>query len=303
MPMEPRGSSTTASVIAPAKINLYLHVTGRRDDGYHLLDSLVAFTDIGDVLTLAPAAAFAFSVQGQFAGAFTPKEHDSSPDSSNLVVRAAWALSRAVVRPLQLRITLTKSLPLASGIGGGSANAAATLRALLSWWELSPDDVPDLRRLMSRLGADVPVCFSCQPQWAAGVGEILRPVSHLPDAPIVLVNPGKRCPTPKVFAGFNGNFAAHSGEQETIADFDGLISFLARRQNMLTAAAGRVVPEIAIECDALSDQPGCRLARMSGSGATCFGLFNTHEEAARAAKSIFAQNPHWWVRHCTLNGR
>ncbi|HTK85097.1 MAG TPA: 4-(cytidine 5'-diphospho)-2-C-methyl-D-erythritol kinase, partial [Patescibacteria group bacterium] len=147
--MSARGPSGTLSVFAPAKINLYLHVTGRRDDGYHLLDSLVAFADIGDRLTLAPANDFSFSAQGPFANAFTAKERDASPNSANLVVRAVWALSQAVQRPPQVRVTLTKNLPLASGLGGGSADAAAALWALLEWWSLPQQAVPELAALMN----------------------------------------------------------------------------------------------------------------------------------------------------------
>lgn len=299
--MNPRGSSATLSVFAPAKVNLYLHVTGRRDDGYHLLDSLVAFADVGDRLTLSPANDFSFSAQGPFANGFTAKERDASPNSSNLVVRAVWTLSQAVQRSPQVRVTLTKNLPLASGLGGGSADAAAVLWGLLEWWGLPPQAVPKLPELMNTLGADVPACFSCQPQWVGGAGEKLKPVSGLPEAPVVLVNPSKHCRTADVFAGFDGKFIPHGSDQPAFEDFEGLLGFLDRQDNMLTRAASQLVPDIVTARDLLALQPGCRLARMTGSGATCFGLFDGDESAARAAENILTHNPQWWVRAGTLN--
>ncbi len=298
--MNPRGSTAGLSVFAPAKVNLYLHVTGRRDDGYHLLDTLVAFADIGDRVTLAPASDFSFSVQGPFARSFTAKERDASPNSANLVVRAVWALSQAVQRPPQVRATLTKNLPLASGLGGGSADAAAALWALLEWWGLPPQAVPTLNELMDKLGADVPACFSCRPQWVGGAGEKLAPARGLPEAPVVLVNPGKHCRTADVFAAFDGKFIT-GGEKPAFDDFDSLLEFLDRQDNMLTPAALQLVPEIGAARDLLALQPGCHLARMTGSGATCFGLFGSEEDASRAAENILAHNPQWWTGVGTLN--
>ncbi len=176
--MNPRDARTgTLTVFAPAKINLYLHITGRRPDGYHLLNSLVAFADVGDRLSFAPANDFLFDINGPYAAAFTAADRDAGPNSSNLVVRAVRGLSEAVKRPPQVRVTLTKNLPLASGLGGGSADAAAALWGLLEWWGMNAAAVPGFDGLMRGLGADVPACLSCGPQWVGGTGENLYPGS------------------------------------------------------------------------------------------------------------------------------
>jgi 4-diphosphocytidyl-2-C-methyl-D-erythritol kinase len=299
--MNSRDSNTkTLSVFAPAKINLYLHVTGRRGDGYHLLDSLVTFADIGDRLTFAPARDFSFAIQGPYAAAFTAGERDDGPDSKNLVVRAIWALAHAVKRTPQVRVTLMKNLPLASGLGGGSADAAAALWGLLEWWGLQAQSVPGFDALMRGLGADVPACLSCGPQWVAGTGEILTPVA-LPEMPVVLVNPGRLCRTADVFANFGADFGAPAGKPAAFDDANELITFLAAQNNALSRAAIKLVPEIAAAQAALEKQPGCRLARMSGSGATCFGFFRDEEAAAIAVENILLQNSRWWVRAGVLN--
>ncbi len=299
--MNPRDARTgTLTVFAPAKINLYLHVTGRRPDGYHLLDSLVAFADVGDRLSSAPANDFLFDIQGPYAAAFTAADRDAGPKSSNLVVRAVRTLSAAVKRPPQVRVTLTKNLPLASGLGGGSADAAAALWGFLEWWGMNAAAVPGFDNLMRGLGADVPVCLSCDPQWVGGTGENLTPAS-LPEMPVVLVNPGKLCRTADVFAGFGGNFGAAAEKSSALDDVDSVIAFLAAQDNMLANAAVKLVPEISAAQEALAKQPGCKLARMTGSGATCFGLFADDEDAANAAENILSQNPRWWVRVGTLN--
>ena len=299
--MNPRDARTKAlTVFAPAKINLYLHVTGRRGDGYHLLDSLVAFADIGDRLSFAPANDFLFDIQGPYAAAFPAGERDASPRSSNLAVRAVWALSGAVQRPPQVRMMLTKNLPLASGLGGGSADAAAELWGLLEWWGIDAASVPGFDGLMRGLGADVPACLSCGPQWVTGTGENLAP-AELPEMPVVLVNPGRLCRTADVFAGFGGDFGAAAEKPAVLDDAGGVIAFLAAQDNMLTRAAVKLVPEISSAQASLEKQPGCRLARMSGSGATCFGLFDDEGAAIAAAENIMTQNPRWWVRAGTLN--
>jgi 4-diphosphocytidyl-2-C-methyl-D-erythritol kinase len=299
--MNPRDARTrTVTVFAPAKINLYLHVTGRRGDGYHLLDSLVAFADIGDRVSFAPANDFSFDIQGPYAAAFPAGERDASSRSSNLAVRAVWALSRALHLPPRTRMTLTKNLPLASGLGGGSADAAAALWGLMEWWGVDAAAVPGLDGLMRGLGADVPACLSCGPQWVAGAGEKLTPAA-LPEIPVVLVNPGRLCRTADVFAGFGGDFGAMAEKPGVMDDGGSVIAFLAAQDNMLTRAAVNLVPEISSARAALEKQPGCRLARMSGSGATCFGLFDAEEAAVVAAENILTKNPRWWVRAGTLN--
>jgi len=290
----------TLTIFAPAKINLTLHVTGRLDNGYHTLDSFVAFADIGDELRIEPAPDFAFALQGPFAGSFGPKEMDASPNSANLAVQAAWALSRAVQKLPNVKITLTKNLPLASGLGGGSSDAAAVIWGLSEWWGLSRQ-AKYLPALMSTLGADVPVCLDCKAARLRGIGEILDPVPPMPEIPLILVHPGKPCPTAQVFARFASDFRQPESLPEKLETLDDLSAYLKTKTNDLFGPACGVVPEIENVQRAIEYQAGCRLARMSGAGATCFGLFETEKHARDAAKTIAFENPDWWTRAGWLN--
>jgi len=293
----PQTDTKIIAVLAPAKINLYLHVTGRRADGYHTLDSLVVFADMGDRIRLKPAKELSFSIDGPYARAFPASGKDSSPNSANLVVRAAHRLADAIQRDLALDIRLTKNLPPASGIGGGSTDAAATIWALLEWWGIPPQAVPGLDDLMLGLGADVPVCFACAATRMTGIGEKLEPVEALEEIPAVLVNPGRPCATTAVFGELKGAFG------EKAPDYEGsdLIGYLTQTRNDLTQAASALVPEIAEALGLIEKQQGCRMARMSGSGATCFGLFGSEMEALEAAEEILRAHPNWWVRATVLN--
>lgn len=290
-------------VFAPAKINLMLHVNGLREDGYHTLESLAAFADIGDAVNIHPATDFSFEITGRQAKGFSAKECDPSPNSSNLAVRAAWLAAREFQKNLHVAITLEKELPLASGIGGGTADAAAVLWGLMEFWRLPR--APDMgRHFMGELGADFPVCFLCQPAWMGGAGEDLSPLD-LPEIPVVLVNPLKSCPTRDVFLHRAGPytaplFTAGEAPPRSLAQGD-LLALLRRTRNDLTESAIGLVPEIGNILNALERKNGCLLARMSGSGATCFGLFAAPDNAAYAAAKITEENPDWWVRAGTLN--
>ncbi len=288
------------TIFAPAKINLYLHITGRLDNGYHLLDSLVAFADIGDEIGIEPAPEFKFVIDGPFAGVFGPKDRDHSPDSSNLVVQAAWALSRAAQKIPNVRIRLTKNLPIASGLGGGSSNAAATIWGLLEWWKI-PRQTHYLQGLMARLGADIPVCLNCTPTRVRGIGDILDPAPALPEIPVVLVHPGRPCMTAEVFSRFTGNFREPMALPAGLEKQDALVEFLNRQSNDLLGPAADAAPEIANVLHTLKGQDGAALARMTGSGATCFGLFRNEAAATKAARSIATDNPDWWVKSGWLN--
>ncbi|MGO4726155.1 MULTISPECIES: 4-(cytidine 5'-diphospho)-2-C-methyl-D-erythritol kinase [Inquilinus] len=270
---------------APAKVNLYLHVVGKRDDGYHLLDSLVVFADVSDALTLARADAPSLAVSGPFAGA-VPAGDD------NLVLRAVRRLAAATGHPDGIAITLDKRLPVAAGIGGGSADAAAVLRGLARIWDLAADD-PRLREVAAGLGADVPVCLDGRTAWLGGVGERLDPGPDLAGIPILLVNPGVPLSTPAVFKARQGGFSPEARFAEARPGLDRLCRLLADRGNDLAEPAGRLVPAVTEVLAALAAQPGCRLSRMSGSGATCFGLFDS-PAAARAAASVLAGHG-WWA--------
>jgi len=271
--------------LARAKINLTLHVTGQRADGYHLLDSLVVFADLGDRVTVAHADDLSLEITGPQAAALPV-------DDSNLVLRAARLMGGGAA------ITLDKVLPVASGIGGGSADAAATLRALA---RLRRQALPADNGLS--LGADVPVCLGGCAVRMTGVGEVLTPVSGLPPAWLVLANPGVALATPAVFCALarrdNAPMPRDLPPLRRVAD---LAAFIQMQRNDLEAAAVSLAPVIAIVRQALSAQPGCLAARMSGSGATCFGLFPDGLTAAAAARALQAAHPGWWVSAAAMQG-
>ena len=255
---------------APAKLNLALHVTGRRDDGYHLLDSLVVFLTVGDVVTVAPGP-LSLTLTGPFAAGL-------AADPDNLCLRAARLAGRDVA------ITLEKNLPVASGIGGGSADAAAVLRALGAQ-PRRPQD----------LGADVPVCLASRPMRMQGLGELLTPLPPLPPLHLVLVNPRLALSTPAVFKAMTRRDNAPMPDLlPDFPDASALIEFLAECRNDLQPPAIALLPQIA-DCLAALEAAGAALSRMSGSGATCFGLFADAAAAQAAADAIAAENPGWWV--------
>lgn len=266
---------------AAAKINLSLHVTGQRGDGYHLLDSLVVFADVGDRVTVAPAPDLGLTLAG-------PRAAGLLAEADNLVLRAA----RAFGTDHGAAITLDKHLPVASGIGGGSADAAAALRALARLWDLP---LPDAAAVL-RLGADVPVCLHGRPVRMQGVGDIITPLPALPAAWLVLVNPGVGVSTPAVFKALARKDNPPMPALPACPDLPVLARWLAAQRNDLEPPALALQPVIGQVQAALAAQPGCHLARMSGSGATCFGLFATNAEAEAAAAAIAAAAPEWWVQ-------
>jgi len=265
---------------ARAKINLYLHVTGRRADGYHLLDSLVCFAELGDELALEPAPELRLSLEGPFGAALT--------GSDNLVLAAARLMDPTKGAALRL----VKQLPVASGMGGGSSDAAAALIGLARLWQCA---MPASERLLA-LGADLPVCLAPGPCFVGSIGENLEPAPPLPRFYMLLANPRRPLPTAEVFRRFAGPFSRPARWREAPADVEQLAGLLAERGNDLTEAAMSLLPEIGDLLDAISGSPGCLLARMSGSGASCFGLFAAADEAAKAAAAIQVTQPHWWVR-------
>ena len=279
-------------VEAPAKLNLYLHVTGRRADGYHELDSLVTFTALADTLEIAPADALALTVSGPFARDLEAGE--------NLAALAADALAERLDRPADVRITLHKRVPVAAGLGGGSADAAAVLRGLARLWRLGPEHADDLREVALGLGADVPVCLDSRAAYMGGIGEALSAPPPLPPCGVLLVNPGVPVPTGAVFAARRGPFSAADRFCETLADAPALASLLRTRRNDLELPARAQVPAIDRVLARLAAATGCLLARMSGSGGTCFGLFADEAAAADAAGAISRERPGWWVHPTRL---
>jgi 4-diphosphocytidyl-2-C-methyl-D-erythritol kinase len=281
------------TAFAPAKVNLYLHLAGRRADGYHLVDSLVAFTDIGDRVTARPAANLSLEVTGPEAASLAGLGGD------NLVLRAARLLARRATPGAGAALHLEKHLPIASGLGGGSSDAAAAMRALCALWGLAIDE-PSLAALGGELGADLPVCLYAGAAWVGGVGERIEPAPDLPPAGIVLANPRRPLPTAAVFKARSGAFGA-AGERfgPMPQDAAGLAAALARCRNDLTEAAVGLVPEIADVLTALARLPGALIARMSGSGATCFALFADGTAAERACALLFGAETGWW---CAAGG-
>jgi 4-diphosphocytidyl-2-C-methyl-D-erythritol kinase len=279
------------SEFAPAKVNLHLHVVGRREDGYHLLDSLVVFAAVGDSLAVSPADVLSLSVTGPFAAGL-------AGETDNLVLRAARALAAQAQIPATGKLVLQKELPISSGIGGGSADAAATLRLLCRFWGLESGLA---RTLATALGADVPVCLAARPALMSGIGDVLSPAPKLPGVGIVLVNPGVAVSTPSVFRTRSGPFSdAARLPKDGWPDAGSLVETLRASGNDLEAPAQRLVPGIGEALDVLRSKPDCLLARMSGSGATCFGLFRSPMAAREAARTI--ERCGWWIWGGRLGG-
>lgn len=280
------------AVAAPAKVNLYLHVVGKRGDGYHLLDSLVAFAGVADELVLRPSDSLSLAVLGPTAPAL-------EGEADNLVLRAARRLAEAVGVEAKADITLTKRLPVAAGIGGGSADCAAALRGLAALWKL---DLPEDRMMEIGLGlgADVPVCLRGRATTMTGIGEGLAEVPPLPEAWMVLVNPRVATHTPAVFKARRGDFSAPAPLDEHARDAAELAMALAKRHNDLTAPAITVAPVIAEVLKALEHTDDHLLVRMSGSGATCFALYGGAGSAEAAAAALRTAHPAWWVAAAPL---
>jgi len=286
------------SVFAPAKINLYLHVLGRRPDGYHRLDSLVAFADIGDRVTARPAEALSLTVGGPEAGAVAGLGED------NLVVRAARLLMARAGIAAGAALHLEKHLPAAAGIGGGSSDAAAALRLIGRANDIALDD-PRVAAAACATGADVPVCLAPHPRLVRGIGEILSDPLVLPKLFAVLANPTVALATRDVFgalaarAGSPGrNRAADRRPLDAAAipsERAALVHLMRERRNDLEEVAMSLAPAIADVLAELRALPGCELARMSGSGATCFGIFPGARAALAAARHLRASHPGWWI--------
>lgn len=276
--------------LAPAKINLALHVTGQRDDGYHLIDSLVTFAEIGDRLSFEPARSVSLMETGPFG------EHLMA-GGPNLVLRAWEALERHFSRLGQAvphaAITLEKNLPVASGLGGGSADAAAALLGLNAMAE-HPLDKAALHEIALSLGADVPMCLESIAARVTGIGEIIGPVT-LPSFSVVLANSGAHLSTPVVFSNLEEKQNSPLDSLPGDADADGWITWLRKQRNDLQKPAARITSEIEPCIATLEETGGCRLARMSGSGETCFGIFQSPGDADMAAEKIRSLYPDWWV--------
>lgn len=283
--------AATATIHAPAKINLYFNITGRRADGFHLVDSLVGFTTLGDELTIRTGEPLDIVSKGPFA-------EGMPPPYKNLVYQAAQLLADAAGVPARAHVTITKNLPVAAGIGGGSTDAAAALKALADLWQVDKTKV-DLYELGLTLGSDVPACLLARTTYASGIGEILDEAPEIPKAGILLVNPGVALVTSSVFQARRGGFTPADRITKAPGNIAAFADMLAERHNDLTDAAIRLCPVIRNVLDTLEKLPGCHLAQMTGSGATCFGIFDDLA-AAEAAGTTIKQDS-WWVAPTELN--
>jgi 4-diphosphocytidyl-2-C-methyl-D-erythritol kinase len=293
-----------SSDFAPAKINLTLRIRGRRADGYHELESLVVFADVGDELTFTPGAGLRLSVEGETAA-------DSGDIDGNLVLKAARALQTHRPSLRGGHFHLTKNLPVAAGLGGGSSDAAAALRLLVAANGLPHSD-PSLTVAARATGADVPVCLDPKPRIMRGIGDLLSGPLNLPQLHGVLVNPRVAVPTARVFAARADDSvmretpapahdpATHLVESTSTPGMDALIAAVSQSANDLEAPAIALFPAVGEVLDALRGSDHCLLTRMSGSGGTCFGLFETATAAKAAADRLQQARPGWWVRSTTL---
>ncbi|OYU48619.1 MAG: 4-(cytidine 5'-diphospho)-2-C-methyl-D-erythritol kinase [Rhizobiales bacterium PAR1] len=278
---------------APAKINLFLHVFGRRDDGYHLIESLVGFADVGDDLALELAARLSLTIDGPMAGGLVAED-------DNLVLRAARLFLAAFPAARAGRFSLTKNLPVASGLGGGSSDAAAALRLLCRANQMDATD-PRVLAIARELGADVPVCVEVRPRLMRGIGHELGPVLAHADTPALLINPGVAVETRAVFSGL-GLQPGQRLLQPAGASSGGdrFARLAAETRNDLEAPAKAIAPKIERVLKALSAAAGCQVARMSGSGATCFGLFESEADVLRAAEVLRMREGLWWLQPCRI---
>lgn len=279
---------------APAKLNLYLHILDRRDDGYHLLESLVVFAELADELSISPADTLQLTVTGEFAA-------EAGAGEENLVLRAAELLRRETACMQGAALTLTKNIPVGGGLGGGSSDAAAALRGLNRFWQLGLSQY-DLRNLAATLGADVPMCLDAVPAIARGIGEDLTPlVGELPTLHAVLVHPRKPLLTKDVYGAFQRSTIIAQWNYDPRQSAINFLNSLEPTRNHLQRPAIEIessVAEILLTLETLQPAPG--LVRMTGSGACCFALYADAESAERAAAFVSREHPHWWVKRTKL---
>lgn len=271
---------------APAKVNLFLHVTGKRDNGYHTLQSLICFADKGDSIKLEPAENFSLS--------FTDQNTDLDPDD-NLITKAVTAISNHTGKKPDFKIEITKDIPVGAGLGGGSSNATATIKAALRHWNIDIAE-KELNPLLLSLGADVPACYHGSACFVEGIGEIITPCEKPIHLHAVIIHPGKPCLTADVFQNLNTNFSEETNFTPDITD---LVN-IQNQRNDLYEPASQIVPEINEILGMLNNNQNCSLARMSGSGSACFGLFKDEESTDVFSKALQKEKPNWWVRPVIL---
>ena len=277
---------------APAKINLFLHIVDRQKNGYHLLESLVAFTkSIGDIVSVEKSYSFSLKIKGKYGN-----ELSDFPIDNNLVSKAVFNLSKAVGKAPNVYVILNKNLPLASGIGGGSADAAAVLRAMIKFWELDLS-AEKLNEIALNLGADVPTCLTSQAGMLTNTATF-SPLKNddFPAMFLVLVNPQIPLSTPAVFKEYKPPFSPSISPFLKVTNWD----IILESKNDLTSAAIKIAPEISVVLSEINKTKNCFISRMSGSGATCFGIYKNKIDAQNAAQNIQTKYPNWWVADSQL---
>jgi len=286
---------STLRITAPAKLNLFLHIIGKRADGYHMLESCTFFTAFGDALTITPADTVSLTITGNFAPQLA---HDAN---ENLVLRAAHLLQARTGTKTGAAITLDKNIPIGAGLGGGSADAAAILSALETFWQCSL--TPETRHSIAlQLGSDVPACMLNQPAWVTGTGDHVQAIPFPSGGWVVLVNPGTPLLTADVFRATKAPFTPSIARPAPWPNTRALAQWANTQTNALEAPAIALMPSISHILTALQATENCLLHRMSGSGATCFGLYETQSGATIAAASIQTNNPGWWVIATPIQG-
>lgn len=286
---------TMLRIEAPAKLNFFLHITSRRSDGYHVLESLAGFTAFGDLLEFAPDDTLSLRIEGPFAGQLQADMQD------NLVLRAARALQEEAATKHGAAICLHKHIPMGAGLGGGSSDAAATLQGLARLWQL---DIAQerLQAIALSLGSDVPVCLLQKAAWVSGVGEKLMPVEWSVKGAVLLVNPNIPLLTADVYRHFSQNYSPAMVPVRSVPDLAALVDLMQARHNALEAPAMALLSAIAAILSLLQSTQGCLIARMSGSGATCYGLYKDIKQAEEAAAHIKQSRPDYWVQATELKG-
>jgi 4-diphosphocytidyl-2-C-methyl-D-erythritol kinase len=279
-------------VFAPAKVNLFLHVGHSRADGYHELQSIMAFADIGDELIVARGEGLSLAVEGPFADAL-------KGETDNIVLKAARALATRAGMAANAKITLVKNLPISSGLGGGSTDAAAALRGLCKLWRVNLTEA-DLQAIAISLGSDVPVCLKGRPCWVEGIGEKLSVIPIFPTLHVVLANPGVAVSTAQAYRTVRVRTGIAHDHPATFRDADALIGFLETTNNDLEEPAIALAPVIDDVMAVFCADESTLLARMSGSGATCFGVYGSSQAAREAAAKMAAAHPDWWVKTAKL---
>lgn len=290
------GPLTTLQGLAPAKVNLFLHVGPPGEDGYHPLCSLVAFADVGDGVTVTPAERLSLTVTGPFGASL-------GDDPDNLILRALRALGEvAGIGEPALAVTLDKRLPITAGLGGGSSDAGTALKLANQALALGLGEI-GLEEVSRVVGADGPMCLRGRSAWAEGIGDRLTDEPRLPVLHALLVNPGVPSPTGPVYRAYDAAGPAQADCPASPGDWSArsVVDWLGRQRNDLQQPAVGLAPVIGDTLAAVEGQHGLRLARMSGSGATVFGLFDTSEQAARAAQAIGRRHPDWWVQASKLS--